>query len=81
MTVAGSSVDDASALYERYLQVLAMQAAMGTDTAEVMTLSFAGSDGTLLSTELDNDLSVTALADERSALRLALVSLGIDDPG
>lgn len=81
MTVAGSSVDDANALYERYLQVVAMQTAMGTDTAEVMTLSFAGSTGTNLSTELDNDLSVTALAAERTALRNALVALGVDDPG
>jgi len=81
VTVAGSSVDDANALYERYQQVVAMQAAMGADGAEVMTLSFAGSTGTNLSTELDNDLSVTALASERTALRSALVALGVTDPG
>jgi len=81
MTVAGSSVDDANALYERYQQVVAMQAAMSADVAEVMTLAFAGSTGTNLSTELDNDLSVTALASERTALRAALVALGVTDPG
>ena len=81
MTVAGSAVDDAAALYERYLQVVAMQSAMAFDGGEIMTLSFLGSDAIELNTEIDNDLAVTTQADERTALRAALVALGVDDPG